>query len=151
MIEKKISSTIIDGHEIQRKVVFDGIQYMEVSKKHAEIIWRVYLLDTDDNVILHPDIEIGRVVKSPLTNSNLVDINGIMITKELLTLQNLINEDETQEDYEIRIETLYRTTLENGIPEFDFYFEALMEYPLPIILLQAIDLLDSLGRFDRIK
>jgi hypothetical protein len=151
MVEKKISSTIIDGHEINRKVVFEGIQYFEVSKGHAEIIWNVYLLDSEDNVIIHPDIEVGRVVKSPLNNSNLVDVNGVMVTKDLTKLQNSIGADESEEDYTVRIEELYNEALLTAIPEFDFYIAALLQYPLPVILDQAIGLLDSLGRFDRLS
>lgn len=151
MIEKKISSTIIDGHEISRKVVFEGIQYFEVSKSHAEIIWKVYLLDSENNVIIHPDIEVGRVVKSPLNNSNLVDANGVMVTKELINIQNTIGVNETEEDYNVRIEELYKEELLTATPEFDFYITAMESFPLPVILDQAIGLLDSLGRFDKLK
>lgn len=151
MVEKKISSTIIDGNEIQRRVVFEGIQYFEVSKGHAEIIWKVYLLDSEDNVIIHPDIETGRVVKSPLSNSNLVDANGVMVTKELTKLQNPIGVDESEEHYTTRIEKLYNETLLTATPEFNFYITAMESLPLPVILDQAIGLLDSLGRFDRIS
>lgn len=151
MIQKIISATTIDGNQFVRKVVFEGMQYFEVSKKQAQIIWKVFLLDKEGNNIINPDVENGRIIRSPISNSNKVDQNGIMISKEIISIQNPILENESVEDYQIRLETILSDELLIGIPEFDFYMNALTQYPLPVILMQAIDQLDYLKRFDKIN
>jgi hypothetical protein len=149
-IEKPISSTTIDGHIIARKVRFEGIQYFEYSQKHAQIIWKVFLIDTEGEYINHPDVNQGRIVLSPIVNTNRVNELGITITKEYIMSQNPQNfEEESSLEYNTRINELYNNEWNNGTPEFDFYFNSLTIYPLSIVLNQAIDLLDSLGRFDR--
>ena len=150
-IEKLISATVIDGNSFARKAVFEGVQYFEVSKKHAQIIWKVFLLDKEGNNIIHPDIENGRIVVSLIRDSNKVDKNGITISKEVVIMRNPKLENESEEDYQIRVQSILTELEKTGISEFDFYYMALQKYPLPVILAQSIDLLDNLGRFDKIK
>jgi hypothetical protein len=160
-LEFKISDTVIDGNVIARKVVFEGIEYLSTSAKHASIIWKVYLVDQNGDIIIHPDVFQGRLVRSPIENSNKVDQNGIMITREYTDtlfqapseeeLIQLSFENETVEQTVERLkEEFYQDSLSKGFPEFDFYWSALFQFKLPEVLGQSIPVLDSLKRFDRI-
>jgi hypothetical protein len=119
MIEVKISNSSLGTI---RKVKFEGISNMFFSLKTAEIEWLVFQFDQEGNLIESPDIKQGRSVISPISNQNQVNPQtGIT----LLDGQ------------------------EGGFPEFDWWWNVLQSQPLPIVLTQAIQILDSQGRFDR--
>lgn len=160
-LEFKISDTVIDGNIIARKVEFEGIEYLSHTLKEARIVWKVFLVDSEGKNIEHPDLYQGRRVNSPISNSNKVNQQGIMITKEYTDsifvipsddeLVQLANEGETTEQTIERLkQEFYLVELENSTPEFDFYWGALFTYKLPEVLVQSVTILDSLGRFDRI-
>lgn len=161
-IEFKISDTVIDGNTIARKVRFEGIDYLSRTLKEARIIWKVFLVDKEGLEIVHPDLFQGRRVESPMSNSNKVDRNGIMITKDYTDsifkmpseeeIKSIIKEDESLDDLIDRLKSeFYQKYLEEGYPEFDFYWGALFQYKLPEVLAQSVPVLDELKRFDRIN
>jgi len=55
-LTKAISPTSIDGKQFNRIVEFEGINYLSLSREYAEIIWKVYLLDSNGDVVDHPDV-----------------------------------------------------------------------------------------------
>ena len=119
MIEQNISDSSIGT---KRKVAFDGIEGMSIKSKVARIVWVVTQYDSNDNEITVADINQNRIVISPISNENQVDPQT-GITAEVPT--------------------------EGTVPEFDFWWEMLNSALLPQVLMQAIQILDSQGRFDR--
>jgi hypothetical protein len=116
----------------KRVVIWEGINSMTNQGKFANIVWLVRHLDGKDSPIDDPDINQDRRVITPISDANLVTSQGILIVPE-----NFENEED------------YQATLEIGIPEYTFWMTAIQSAPLPVIIMQAAQILDQFNRFDR--
>jgi hypothetical protein len=135
---------------LDREVRLFRLAYVDFEGKFAEIQWKVYQLDDNGNRVNHPDIAQGRVVNTPINNSNKVTPEGMLITREVIISTNPIQDGESESNYLNRIDNIFNNVYQNGIPEFDFWLKILTTLPLPIALTQAAQLLDHFGRFDRV-
>lgn len=116
----------------KRVVIWEGINSMTNQGKFANIVWLVRHLDSEDNLIDDPDINQDRRVITPISDENKVTSEGILIIPENF---------ESEEDYQ--------EALEIGIPEYTFWMTAIQNTPLPAIIMQAAQILDTFNRFDR--
>lgn len=116
----------------KRVVIWEGINSMTNQGNFANIVWIVRHLDSNDNPITDPDINQDRRVITPISNENLVTNQGVLVVPENF---------ETEEEYQ--------TALESGIPEYTFWMAAIQSAPLPAILMQAAQILDTFKRFER--
>lgn len=132
-----------------RKVSLSQLMHIDFDNKTGEIYWKVWQVDEEGEVINNPDLNQGRIVSTPINNSNKVTQGGVMITREYVESQNAQEKEETDEEYNQRISELMESELENGIPEFEFWLGLLTSQKFPIALTQAAQLLASFGRFDR--
>lgn len=149
---KKIVIKISDNPETgtPRVVVFEGIQYLFYSMESAELVWLEYPAKLNDKGEWRPmtkDIIIPRRIVTPISNSNKVTLQGITITETYIKSITPINQGETVEDYQIRIQTALELSLSTGIPEFDFWIKAIK---WDAIIEQGGNMLETLKRFDRI-
>jgi hypothetical protein len=150
---KKISNHPITGQK--RAIKLKQIAYIDFDIMEARIYFEEMVLDEGDKPILSNLIP-TRVITSLLSNSNKVTDGGITITKEYIeSINPIIVEDltvdpqilgETEEEYNERISLLLANSLETGNPEFDFYVSGILNLQK---IGQAVNLLDSLKRFDR--
>lgn len=150
---KKISNHPITGQ--RRAIKLKQIAYIDFDIKEARVYFEEMVLDDLDKPILSNLIP-TRVITSILSNSNKVTNTGVTITKEYIeSINPIIVEDltvapqimaETEEDYKVRIDLLLETALSTGNPEFDFYVSQILSI---VKIGQAVDLLDSMQRFDR--
>jgi len=129
----------------KRAVEFEGIEYLSYTLEEAKLVWHERFLDNDGNLIDSKIIPIRRVV-TPISNQNKVYETGVLIDRENMVTLNPIGLDETEEDYTIRINEQLASDLLTGIPEFDFWMNAVGWESLVI---QAGTLLESFNRFDR--
>jgi hypothetical protein len=106
----------------QRFVEFEGIRSMSMQAKFAQIVWVVTQYDANDVKLTTPDIQQDRTVISPISNSNWVNPQTGITVEE---------------------------GTEGAVPEFDFWWAMLQSNLLPNVLVQAIQTLDSLNRFDQ--
>ena len=130
-IEINITPTLAG---IPRKVEFTGFSFWYHDKKEAEMLCKVWLLDENGELLENADLKQGRVVRIEISNRNRVDQNGVLIEPPT-------EENDTSVAYE------------NGIPEYDFYFNAFMLNPngTPVeVITQAITILSQYNRFDRL-
>jgi hypothetical protein len=105
----------------KRTVQFEGIRSMQISVGFAQIVFIVRQYDNEGNLLNLPDIQQNRIVISPLSDTNQVDPQtGITLLEG-----------------------------ETGAPEFTWWWTMAMTVPLPTLINQAIQILDSQGRFDR--
>ncbi|PRY90554.1 hypothetical protein [Mongoliibacter ruber] len=116
----------------KRIVIWEGINSMTNQGKFANIVWIVRHLDSEDNLIDDPDINQDRRVITPISDNNLVTQQGVLIVPE-----NFENDED------------YQSALESGIPEYTFWMTAIQSTPLPAIIMQAAQILDSYNRFDK--
>lgn len=118
---------------IAREVSFTGFSFWYHDRQEAEMLCRVWLLDSDGEKLQNADIRQGRTVRIEISNRNRVDANGIVIEPPT-------EENDTSEQWKA------------GIPEYDFYFGAFMLNPqgTPLdVILQAMQVLAQFNRFDR--
>ena len=144
---EKIKIVIKDHPKMgnKRAVEFEGIEYLSYTLEEAKLVWHERFLDNDGNLIDSKIIPIRRVV-TPISNQNKVYETGVLIDRENMVTLNPIGLDETEEDYTIRINEQLVLDLLTGIPEFDFWMNAVGWESLVI---QAGTLLESFNRFDR--
>jgi hypothetical protein len=109
------------GLGTKRTVQFEGIRSMGITNGFAQILFIVKQYDNEGNLLELADIQQNRIVISPLSDLNQVD------PQTGITLQ----EGET------------------GAPEFTWWWTMAMTVPLPTLIAQAIQILDSQGRFNR--
>jgi len=107
------------GH--YRKVEFEGIRSMSMRQGFAQIIWIVTQYDENWQKIDTPDINQERTVISPISNANNVDPNTGM------TLP----------------------AGEEGVPEFDFWWDMLNIQFLPQVIGAVIVMIDNDERYNR--
>lgn len=131
----KISDHPVTGKP--RGIQLQSVTYLDYDLGEARLVFEEMLLDEKDEPIISP-IVVPRKMTRFISNSSKVTQDGIMITKENFP----INEGESEEDYEKRIETM----LEKGIPEFDFWMTIIDWEPL---ILQGIQMMDQFKSFDR--
>lgn len=148
-LTKTISPTSIDGKQFSRIVEFEGISYLSLSLEYAEIIWKIYLLDSNGDVIDHPDVIQGRRLTTTVSNQFRVTQQGITITTDFIKSFTPQNQGELDIDYEYRIAAIYKTMFDAGIPEFDFYWQTILTNPLPTVLDQSITVIDGLKGYDK--
>lgn len=149
---KKIIVKISNNPETgtPRVVVFDGIQYLFYSMESAELVWLEYPAKQNDKGEWRPmtrDIIIPRKIITPISNANKVNLQGITLTEAYIKSITPINVDETEEDYQVRIQAVLELALSTGTPEFDFWIKAIK---WDTIIEQGGAMLESLKRFDRI-
>jgi hypothetical protein len=118
-----ITQNISDGAlGTKRTVTFDGIRSMSMASKFAQIVWIVTQYDSEGSKLTTPDIWQDRTVISPISDENWVDPNtGITVPPDT----------------------------QGAVPEFSFWWGMLQSNLLPNVLVQAIQTLDSLNRFDQ--
>lgn len=121
-LTKTISSTTIDGKTFNRIVQFEGINNLSLTNEYAEIVWRIYLLDSSGKPLDHPDVIQGRILTTVVSNNFRVTNEGITITTDYIKSFTPQNKEELDIDYEYRIKDIYDTMFNAGIPEFDFYW-----------------------------
>lgn len=126
-----------DGSGKKRAIRVKQIEYIDFDIFEARVKWEELFLDLEGNPIIDDTVS-KRTITSHISNSNRVTEQGIVIDSD--NFPKL--EEETDEDYNIRIQTMK----DNGFPEFDFYINAILNRSA---ILQAIDILDSLNRFNR--
>jgi len=118
MIEINISDGLFGQ---KRKVKFEGINMMSLSRGFAEIEFLLYQFDNQGELLQSPDLRQARSVVSPLSDANHVDPQtGITLPEG-----------------------------ETGAPEFTWWWTMAKTVPIPTLIEQAIQILDSQGRFDR--
>jgi hypothetical protein len=130
----------ISNHLILQKpraIKLNQIRYIDFVHKQAQVIWDEVFLNNEGQPIIDETVS-NRPIVSIISNENKVTAQGIVIDETTFP----IAENETQEDYLVRIETMKQ----NGFPEFDFYINAVINTEA---IQQAILILDSLKRFDR--
>jgi len=124
---------------IAREVEWVGFPNWDHETKEAEMKCRIWLLDDKGNRMENADLAQGRTVRISISNRN-------RVTNEGITIPMPTEENDTQEAWN------------NGIPEYDFYFNAFMLQangtPLDVILgsMQLMAQLkdeNNLTRFDR--
>jgi hypothetical protein len=120
-----------------RSIRLKQISHICFDLREAKVTWEEIPTDQDGQVIIDETVSTRKIV-SDISNSNVVNEQGVVIDSE--TYPKL--EDEEYEDYQKRIEELKS----KGFPEFDFYIGAVLNVPA---IAQAIELLDSLKRFNR--
>jgi hypothetical protein len=112
---------------IAREAEFTGFSFWYHDRQEAEMLCRVWLINSEGNRIENADIQQGRVVRIEISNRNRVNEQGIVL-------------DPNSEEWQL------------GIPEYDFYFSAFMlnteSTPLQVII-QAMQILAQFNRFDR--
>jgi len=140
---RKISNHPITGQ--RRGIKLKQIAYIDFEIMEARIYWQELVFDARDEPIKSNLIP-KRIIETHLSNTNKVNDQGITITEEYIKSVNPILEGETEEAYKERIEGLLKTALETGNLEFDFYVGAILNLQK---IGQAVNLLDSLKRFDR--
>jgi hypothetical protein len=148
-LSKSISDTTIDGKVFKRRVEFEGINYLSLSKESADIVWKLYLLDSAGNIVDHPDITQGRQIVTTVSNQFRVTPEGITITEDYVKTITPRLEGELDIDYDYRIKEIYNTMFVIGIPEFDFYWNTLLTAPLPTVVSQSIEVIDNLKGYDK--
>lgn len=118
---------------IAREVEWTGFSYWYHKRQEAEMLCEIWMLDNEGNRLENIDLAQGRTVRISISNRNRVTEQGVTISPE-------------SEDWV------------NGIPEYDFYFNAFMLQangtPLDVIIgsLQLMAQLkdeNNLTRFDR--
>ena len=149
---KKIIIKISDNPETStpRVAVFEGIQYLFYSMESAELVWFEYPARLNDKGEWRPimkSIIQPRKIITPISNVNKVNLQGITLTESYIKSINPINVNETEQDYQLRIQTALDLALSTGIPEFDFWIKAIK---WDAIIEQGGAMLESLKRFDRI-
>lgn len=149
---KKITIKISDHPEtgVPRVIQFEGIQYLFYSMEEAELIWLEYPAKLNDKGEWRPirrDIITPRRIITPISNSNRVTEQGITITLDYIKVTNPINEGESQEDYQTRIQEIYPLAFQSGFPEFDFWIK-IINWDKTIE--QGAQMLEQLKRFDRL-
>jgi len=120
-----------------RSIRLKQISHIDFDLREAKVTWEEIPTDQDGQVIIDETVS-TRTIVSHISNSNVVNEQGIVIDSE--TYPQL--EDEEYEDYQLRLTELKS----KGFPEFDFYISAVLNVPA---IGQAIELLDSLKRFNR--
>ena len=130
--EIKISITpTLQG--IAREAEFAGFSFWYHDRQEAEMLCKVWLLDEQGNQLENVDVRQGRTVRISISNNNRVTPEGVTINPETPEWQN-------------------------GIPEYDFYFNAFMLSPQgsPVqVILGALQIMatlqdeNGLTRFDR--
>lgn len=149
---KKIIVKISDNPETgtPRVVVFEGIQYLFYSMESAELVWLEYPAKLNDLGQWRPimkSIVTPRKIITPISNDNKVNAQGITLTEAYIKSINLPLQDETEEDYKVRVDSILEAELALGIPEFDFWIKAIK---WDAIIEQGGTMLESLKRFDRV-
>jgi len=112
---------------VAREAEFAGFSFWYHDRQEAEMLCRVWLLDSEGNRIENADIQQGRVVRIEISNRNRVNEQGIVIEPD-------------SEEWQA------------GVPEYDFYFNAFMLNPegTPLqVIIQAVQILAQFNRFDR--
>lgn len=130
----------ISNHPILNKpraIRVKEISYINFDIFEAKVEWEELFLDSEGNPIID-DTVANRLIHSHICNSNKVTAEGILID----SINFPKEETESEEDYQNRFNTL----LENGIPEFDFYIQAILNMNA---IKQGILTLDKLGRLNR--
>jgi len=161
---KKISPHPITG--LNRGIKLKSIQYVDFELEEAKIIWEEVLLDENDAVIENSIVPTRDIV-SVLSNRNKVTNEGITITLDYFKsitprVTNTVDitttdidgvetvtpteVEETESEYNTRVNEIFNTAFDNGNPEFDFYVQNILNLPA---IEGAIALLDYLKRFDR--
>ena len=146
---KNISNIEIDGKIFQRRADFEGIQALSISLNQANIVWKIYILNSQGELLNHPDILQGRIHVSKISNEFRVTTEGVTINEDYIRSITPQEEGELEIDYNYRIRSVYETMYANGLPEFDFYWGMLFSVPLPQVISQSIDIIDSLGGYDK--
>lgn len=116
----------------RRLVSWEGINSMTKAGAFANIVWKVTLLNEAGEVVEDPDALQFRKVITPISNTNTVTAEGLLIKRE---------DYQSEEDYE--------AAKASGFPEFDFWLAAIAAKPLPEVLGQAAQILAGLGRYDK--
>lgn len=116
----------------KRIVIWEGINSMTIQGKFANIVWIVRQLDSNGNQINDPDLLQDRRVITPISDTNRVNEQGVLIDRENF------NSDEE-----------FEKAFESGFPEFTFWMTAIQKETLPNIIIQAANILNQFGRFDR--
>ena len=140
---KKVSNHPITGQ--RRAIRLKQIAYIDFDVMEAKIFFEELVLDAFDKAIKSNLIP-KRIITIHLSDNNKVNDQGITITREYIEVSNPKNEDETDEDYTSRIDTLLEEALQSGNPECSFYVTNILNLQK---IEQAVQLLDSLKRFDR--
>lgn len=122
---------------LPRAIRVKEITYINFDVEEAKVTWEELFLDLEGNPI-KDDTVANRLIHSHICNSNKVTAKGIVID----SINFPKEETESEEDHQNRINTL----LENGIPEFDFYIQAILNMNA---IKQGILTLDKLGRLNR--
>ena len=151
---KKVSKHPITGQ--RRAIRLKQIAYIDFDIMEAKIFFEEMVLDELDKPITS-NLVPTRIIAISLSDVNKVTAEGITITREFIELSNpkiteVLTSDppimaETEEDYTSRIDELLQTALDDGNPEFTFYVGNILNLNK---IGQAVQLLDSLKRFDRI-
>jgi hypothetical protein len=140
---RKVSKHPITGQ--RRAIRLKEIAYINFDIKECKIFFEEMVLDEADKPI-KSNLVPTRTIAISLSDTNKVNNEGITITKEFIQASNPILEAETEEEYNLRIDTLLEESLKKGNPEFSFYVTNILNLNK---IAQAVQLLDSLKRFDR--
>jgi hypothetical protein len=140
MINQTIKISITPTlQDIAREVEWVGFSYWYHDRQEAEMLCRIWMIDSEGNRLKNADLAQGRTVRISISNRN-------RVTSEGVTIPMPTEENKMQEAWD------------NGIPEYDFYFGAFMLQadgtPLDVIVgsLQLMAQLkdeNNLTRFDR--
>jgi hypothetical protein len=119
-----------------RKVVFDGIEAMSEEKQYAFISWKIWQYDSDKNLKNELDAVQGRVVITPVSGSNRVTDEGILIIRELFPEGKSGDEEFTM-------------AFSQGHNEYKYWMGLLRIVPLTTVITAAGQLLERYKRFER--
>jgi hypothetical protein len=119
-----------------RKVAFDGIHAMSEEKQYAFIAWKIWQYDSDENLKNELDAVQGRVVITPVSGSNKVTDEGVLIIRELFTEGKSGDEE-------------FTIALSQGHNEYKYWMGLLRIVPLTTVITAAGQLLEKFQRFDR--
>lgn len=116
----------------KRQVIFEGINSMSHENKTANIVWCVQQIDEQGELLDPLTVNQSRKVITNISDANRVTQEG-----------NLIDRPDFETD------EAFQEAFDNGYPEYSYWWNLINQHPLPVILNQAAQILNSFNRFDK--
>lgn len=120
-----------------RRVVFEGIRSQSESGEFAQIVWKVWQYDAEENLLNELDAVQGRQVVTPVSGQNRVTADGVTILREGFPAGEVGDR-------------AFEMAWNAGYNEYRYWMGLLQGVPLPQVLAAAGSILSQFERFDRI-
>jgi len=128
----------------KRGIRLKQLAYIDFDIYEARAIWEEIAFDKEGNPIIS-EIVPRRLITSNLSNTTIVNQYGTVIDETYIKSITPIAE-ESEEEYQAKINEILIAEQAKGFPEFDFYVGSVLNMQA---IGQSIAILDSFKRFDR--